>query len=89
MELAIITISGITIIDSLPEILKNTISYIYFNPYSRMEKSEYWTNKNTSDLIYSILKLAVGLLAIINARLVSRRLIKIGEKSDQISNEIK
>ncbi len=84
IELVIITISGVLIINSIPNLLAHIINFIYFNPFDRMEKSEFWTNKNTSDLIYSTFKLTVGLLTITNARLISRRLTKIGDKSDQL-----
>lgn len=83
-ELIIITIGGIVVINSIPSLLSQIINFIYFNPYSRMDKNEYWTNRNTFDLIYFTFRIIVGLLVIANARLISGRIIKLSDKSDKI-----
>ena len=89
IELVIIGISGLLIINSIPEILNKVVNYIYINPYDRIERNEFWTSKNKADIFYSIFKLVVGLLTILNGRQISRRLTKIGDKDDLIENENK
>jgi hypothetical protein len=86
IELVVIAISGLVIIDSMPEILNKLTHYIYFNPNDRIEKNEFWTSNNKANLMYSIFKLAVGLVTIANGRLISRWLTKIGDKSDKIES---
>lgn len=82
MELVIIGISLLIIIGSIPEILFKLTTYI---PLDRLEKNEFWTPRNQGDILYSIFKLIVGLLTITNSRLISSRLTKIGDRSDQIA----
>ncbi len=74
IELIIIGISGYMTIYSLPEILNKIFNYFYNNPYNRMG--------NKQNISYSIFKLVVGLMVLINAKQISRRLIRIGNRNN-------
>jgi hypothetical protein len=89
IELVIIGISGLLIIESTPELINKLVNYVYLNPYDRAEKNEFWTSDTKANILYSVFKLAVGLVTIANSRLISRRLTKIGDKDELIENENK
>jgi hypothetical protein len=84
VELAIIVISGITILYSVPEILYKLVHYTYFNDYNGNERQYFWTNENKSDIFYSIFKSVVGLFCLLNARNFAGRLQKIGDKDEKL-----
>jgi hypothetical protein len=84
IELALIVISGLTILNSFPEILYKGVYYVYFNDYDEAERQFFWTNKNKADIFYSIFKFAVGLFVLLNARNFAGRLQKIGDKDDKL-----
>lgn len=80
-ELLIIAIGMLVIVSSIPEILSTVSRYLYFNEYGQEDRSLYWESKNRkAELLYSVFKLAVGLLATTNARMIARRLMRIGDK---------
>jgi hypothetical protein len=85
IELALIVISGLTLLHSIPEILYKLVNYIYFNDFEEAERQYFWTNKNKADFIYSIFKFAIGLLLILNVRNFAVRLQKIGDKDEKLS----
>jgi hypothetical protein len=61
IELAIIIISLLTIIYSIPEFMYKIVNYVYFNDYEKPDKHLFWTGKNKADVFYSIFKFVVGL----------------------------
>jgi hypothetical protein len=84
IELAIIVISGLTILYSIPEIMYKLTNYIYFNDFERNDRHLFWTGKNKADVFYSIFKFVIGLLFILNARNLSKRLTRIGDKDEKL-----
>src|SRR5690606_22926457 len=53
IELVIIAISFLVIVFAVPEILNTIISFMYFNPYDRLETREYWTDQRKAEISYS------------------------------------
>jgi hypothetical protein len=86
IEIIIIGISFMIIIHAIPSIFNKTINYMYFNPYERDEKSKFWDAQNKAEIVYAVFKLFVGVVAVMNARLISRKLNQIGNKSDHIAS---
>jgi hypothetical protein len=84
IELVIIAIGILLIVNAVPVIFSILANYI---PLSRLDKEEYWSNRNQQDIFYSIFKFLVGLVTVSNGRLIARRLTKIGDRSDQIEND--
>lgn len=88
IEIAVIIICVVFIVDAIPEILNKLTHYIYFSEHGRNERDLFWDDKNRrADIIYSILKFSFGLVVITNARMVAKRLTKIGDKYEQKSDE--
>src|SRR5690606_17654939 len=79
IELVIIAISFLVIVFAIPEILNTVISFMYFNPYDRLETREYWTDQRKADISYSVLKFLSGLMALLNSRIIAKKLIRIGD----------
>jgi len=87
IELVIIGVSIFVVLQAIPEMLYKLVNYIHLNPFDRNEKDAFWAvNNNRGDFIFSIFKVVVGIIAITNARLISGRLIRMGDKSDQLEN---
>lgn len=83
IQLVVIAIGGIAIVSAIPEILSNVAQYLYFNQYGRDEMGLHWTSSNNkTDLVYSIVKLAVGLIAISNGGLLARWIARIDRAAD-------
>jgi hypothetical protein len=89
IELAIIGISLVMILDAIPDLFHKVVYYVYFNPYDNNEKELFWTSKTRADIFYFGFKFAIGLVAILNYRLITRQLIRIGDKDDHIENDTK
>jgi hypothetical protein len=83
IELAIIIISLLTIIYSIPEFMYKIVNYVYFNDYEKPDKHLFWTGKNKADVFYSIFKFVVGLFFLLNARNLSKQLTRIGDKVER------
>jgi hypothetical protein len=83
IELSLIIISGLALLNALPEILHKLVYYLYFNDYERHERAQFWTSENKADLFYSIFKFGVALILLLNARNFSLRLKKVGDKDDK------
>jgi len=87
IELVIIGVGIFVVVHAIPEMLYKLVNYIHLNPFDRNEKDAFWeVNNNKGDFIFSIFKVVVGIIAITNARLISGRLIRMGDKSDQMEN---
>jgi hypothetical protein len=86
MELIIIGVSGVIILDAIPDFFHKIVYYVYFNPYEEYERERFWTNQNRADIFYFGFKMVVGLLVLVNYRIISKRLISIGEKDDHIAS---
>jgi hypothetical protein len=84
IELTIIVISLLTIIYSIPEFLYKIVNYVYFNDYEKAERHLFWTGRNKADVFYSVFKFIVGLLILLNARAISKRLTRIGDKDEKL-----
>lgn len=84
IELAIIAISTLAILSSVPEIIIKLVDYAYLNPhdYEDGTKSSYWNDANISNVIFSVLKLVAGLFLLLNARYLGRVLSQMGQKED-------
>ena len=52
IELVIIGISGLIIIESIPEIFTKLANYIYFNPFDKVERNDFWTSEKISAIYY-------------------------------------
>jgi hypothetical protein len=83
IELAIIVISSLTIIYSIPEFMYKIVNYVYFNDYEKADRHLFWTGKNKADVFYSVFKFIVGLFFLLNARNLSKRLTRIGDKDER------
>jgi hypothetical protein len=84
IELAIIVISGLTIIYSVPEIMFKLVNFIYFNDFDENERQLFWTNKNKADIFYSIFKFIIALFCLLNSRNFSKRLIRLADREDRL-----
>jgi hypothetical protein len=79
----IVAIGLLTIVNAVPEILNKVSHYVYFNEFDREEKGRFWTlNNRKADILYSVFKLAVGLVTLTNAKILSKYLTK-GERIDE------
>lgn len=84
IELAIIIISGLAILYSIPEFLYKIVNYVYFNDYETVDKHLFWTGRNKADVFYSVFKLVAGLFFLLNARAISKRLTRLGDKDEKL-----
>ena len=84
IELTIIVISGLAIIYSIPEFLYKIVNYIYFNDYEKADRQLFWSGRNKADVFYSVFKFATGLIFLLNARYISKRLTRIGDKDEKL-----
>ena|SRR5688500_1114214 len=84
IELAIVGISIVSILSSLPEIIIKLVDYAYLNPHDHEDgtKSSYWNDANISNVIFSVFKFVAGLFLLLNARYLGRVLAQIGQKED-------
>jgi hypothetical protein len=82
IEVVLIAISILAILHSIPEMLYRLVSYAYFNQYEPHERTRFWSDGNTSDMLFSIFKFVAGLFLLLNARHLARRLTRVGNRED-------
>lgn len=87
IELAIIVISGLAILYSIPEFLYKIVNYVYFNDYEIADKQLFWSGRNRADVFYSVFKFFVGLFFLLNARAISKRLTRVGDKDEKLMGQ--
>jgi|GEM_PF-2855730 hypothetical protein len=86
IELIVIAVGLITIVSGLPEILGKVTQFIYFNNYEPEDNYLFWNEKNKkAEIFFAVFKVAIGLLTILNGRLIAIRLTKIGDKDEELS----
>lgn len=85
IELSLIIVSVLAILYSIPEIMYKMVNYIYFNRSDKIEDLYFRSKDNKAEILYSIFKFVAGLILLLNARNIARRLKKIGDKEDLMS----
>lgn len=80
IELVVLAIGTLAVVGAIPELMHKVSQYLYFNTYGRAD-NQFWDDKgNHAAVVYSMLKLAVGLVTVANARVLARRLSGRDEK---------
>ena len=83
IQLVIVFIGGLAIVDAIPEILSRIAQYLYFNQYGRDEMGLFWTDsENKTEIVYSVVKLAIGLIFIANGGLVAKWVTRVDRRED-------
>lgn len=83
IEIVIIAIGVLSIVSSIPEILNKLTAYLYFNEFGRADKNLYWNeNSRKADILFSVFKLAIGFVTILNGRLIAKKITCIGDKDE-------
>ena len=85
IELIVIAIGLIAVVSGLPEILGKVTQFMYFNNYEPENNYLFWNEKNRkAEIFFSVFKVTIGLLTLLNGRLIAIRLTKIGDKDEKI-----
>lgn len=82
VEIALIAIGFIAVLNAIPLMFQKLVSYAYFNPYDRPERSNFWTNLDTAAMIYSVFEFVAGLFLVLNARSFARKLQRVSDRED-------
>lgn len=82
VEIALIAIGFIAVLNAIPLMFQKLVSYAYFNPYDRPERSNFWTDLDTAAMIYSVFEFVAGLFLVLNARSFARKLQRVSDRED-------
>ncbi len=80
IELAVIMISLLALLTSVPQLLHKLVSYAYV--YDREEGRNVGTNSDIALLLFFVFKFVAGLFLLLNARYLANWLTRVGETED-------
>ncbi|MDH5609393.1 MAG: hypothetical protein OEY56_07935 [Cyclobacteriaceae bacterium] len=84
IEIALVTISVLAIVYSIPSILSQTVDNIYFHD---PKETEFWTKSTKGEFFESVFITVIGIFLLLNARNFAKMIVKRGERDDRHDEE--